>query len=58
MSRRRVQQIMRAIGKGRPTGRVVAKPFFVKAVKAAVPAAQAAQLAVLKRELEAAASAA
>lgn len=58
MTARRARKIMAAIGKGAPTGRVVAKPFFQRAVRSAVPRVQAAQLAVLKREVEAAATAA
>lgn len=58
ISRRRARFILREIAKGRPTGRVRAKPFFVKTVKATTPASQAAQLAVMRRELDAAVRAA
>jgi hypothetical protein len=58
MTLRRAKAIRREIGKGRGTGRVKARPFFVRTVKATAPAMHAAQLAVLRRELEAAVSAA
>lgn len=52
----RFSKIGKAIHGGHPTGRVRANPFFLKAFRAAVPGVQAAQLAVLRREIEAAAS--
>ncbi len=42
-------------GKGKRTGRITAKPFFQKAWRGAIAATQAAQLVVLRREIEAAA---
>lgn len=54
----RFSKVARDIEGGRSTGRVTARPFFRRTVKATAPAMHAAQLAVLKRELEAAASAA
>ena len=51
-------KVAKALRSGHPTGRVVAKPFFVRTFKATVGAVQTAQLAVLKREVEAAARAA
>ena len=42
----------KVIGKSR-TGRVMAKPFFQKAWRSSIGAMQAAQVAVLKREIEA-----
>jgi hypothetical protein len=54
----RLSAVGRAIRRGRVTGRVRPRPFFKRAFQSAVGRVQAAQLAVLKREIEAAARAA